>query len=87
MGGRVRDPLKEGADGVLALDWVPERNVETNSVAVSPALAESHKDPTTLKLGNDSLHGALGDANLDRYVPEDRFGIPEKADQDVGVVG
>lgn len=85
--GRVGDPLEKGADGVLALQGVPERNVETNSVAVSPALAEAHKHAASLKLGDDSLHGAFGDANLDRYVPEDRFGVPEKADQDVGVVG
>ena len=50
------------------------------------ALADALHHARFLEIGDDLLHGALRDADRECDVPESRFRVARKADQDVAVI-
>lgn len=63
-----------------------EGNRQVDVIAIPTSVFFSAQNSPFLELGNDPLDGALRDSHLAGDVAKTHLGVPQQADQDMGVI-
>ena len=67
-------------------DGMWERLIHPDPIVVLPADLFALDDSAALKIGNDPLHGPLGDSDLQRHLSKHRRRISPQDDQHVRMI-
>lgn len=70
----------------MLLERVPEGFLAVHDIAVVAALAVSLQVAGFDQIADDALCGALGQANLSRYVAQPTVAVPSEKEQHVSVI-
>ena len=77
----------EVADGAMRFDRMTEGLVGADPVAVLAADPLPLKESRLLEVGDDPLHGTLGDSHAGRHLAKHERGILREQDENVAVIG
>ncbi len=69
-----------------AVEWMPQRHLGVEPIAVAAAFAFSFEVAGVFELGDDALCGTFGDPHLRRDVANAHVGVLGDAQQDVCVI-
>ena len=71
----------------MGLKRMTELEILIHFVAVAAAVFRSRDDAGALKVGENTLHGALRNPYLDRKISHGHHRFPVQTDENMGVVG
>jgi hypothetical protein len=77
---------KQGPDLLVSLDRVAQGALGVELVSVAPAFPDTREIAALLEVGDDPLHGALGDPHSHRDLAKADLRLARNAQQDVPVI-
>ncbi len=79
--------IEQGTHLTMHDDRMAEMAVAVNLVTIPTALADTRDETAYFKVGDDPLHGSLGDPHTLRHLTQQDSRLPRDAEQHVPVVG
>ncbi len=83
---RPEDEVEEHAHLAVRLDRMRQRAVQVHLVAIPPPLARAREVTSFFEIGDDALHGPLGDPDSGCDFMQSNLRLLRDANQNVGVI-
>jgi len=81
-----RDAFDQVADSVMHLQRMAKASITVHCIFIPSPDSGAHNYPRRLKLGDDTLDGALCNTDACGDVFQASFGVSDQADQDMGMI-